>query len=62
MCCIHDDITDSPSRIQNSNEFQEHRHDQSLLSIILQKYNIETQFIENKYLQNCRVPFRYLYH
>jgi hypothetical protein len=59
MCCIYEDITDSVSTIENSNLFIEHRHDQSLLSIILHKYNIEMQFFENKYLQNVRVPFIY---
>jgi len=57
MCCIYENITDSPSKIQNSNVFHEHRHDQSLLSIVLYKYNIKTQFFESKYLQNVRKPF-----
>jgi hypothetical protein len=57
MCCIYEDITDSPSKIINISLFNEHRHDQSLLSIILHKYNIEMQFFEKKYLQNVRVPF-----
>jgi hypothetical protein len=57
MCCIYEDITDSPSKIRNIGLFKEHRHDQSLLSIILYKYNIETQFFEKKYLQNVRSPF-----
>jgi hypothetical protein len=57
MCCIYEDITDTPSKVENSISFREHRHDQSLLSIILHKYNIETQYFETKYLQNVRVPF-----
>ena len=57
MCCIYEDITDSESKIENSNLFREHRHDQSLLSIIIHKYNIQMQFFEKKYLQNVRSPF-----
>ena len=57
MCCIYEDITDTESRIENSNLFNEHRHDQSLLSIVLHKYNIPLQFFEKKYLQNVRVRF-----
>ena len=58
MCCIYENITDSPSLIKNHKAFNEHRHDQSLLSIVLHKYNIKMQFFEKKYLQNSRVPFR----
>jgi hypothetical protein len=57
MSCIYEDITDVKSNIKNSNLFIEHRHDQSLLSIILHKYNIPTHFFEKKYLQNTREPF-----
>lgn len=57
MCCNYDDITDSPSKAENSSSFIEHRHDQCLLSIILHKNNIEQQFLESRYLQNVRTPF-----
>jgi len=57
MCCIYEDITDSESKLKNANIFMEHRHDQSLLRIVLYKYNIETHFFEKKYLQNVRDPF-----
>lgn len=57
MSCIYENITDSNSKIENSNLFKEHRHDQSLLSIVLYKYNIQIQFFEKKYLQNVRRPF-----
>jgi hypothetical protein len=57
MSCIYENITDSPSIIKNNDEFIEHRHDQSLLSIILHKYNIELQYFEKKYLQNVRTPY-----
>jgi len=57
MCCIYENITDSPSEIENSSLFHEHRHDQSLLSVVLHKHNINMVFFEKKYLQNVRVPF-----
>lgn len=57
MCCIYDDITDKPGELENSSLFREHRHDQSLLSAVLHKYNIELHFFECKYLQNLRCPF-----
>jgi len=57
MCTNFDDITDSPSKSKNCDLFIEHRHDQSLLSIIIYKYNLQLQFFENKYLQNVRNPF-----
>jgi hypothetical protein len=57
MCCIHEDITDSPSIAENSELYREHRHDQSLLNIVLQKYNIKTPIFENRYLQNMRKRF-----
>ena len=57
MCCDHDDLTDVASTIENSSFFIEHRHDQSMLSIILHKHNIKMHFLENKYLQNLRFPY-----
>jgi hypothetical protein len=57
MCCIYEDITDSSSTTTNSDLFHEHRHDQSLLSIILHKYDINMQFFEKKYLQNHRATY-----
>lgn len=57
MCCVYENISDSKSKNKNADIFIEHRHDQSLLSIILHKYNIKMQFFEKKYLQNVRVPF-----
>ena len=55
MCCNYHDISDSPSENINSSMFEEHRHDQSMLSIVLHKYNIPLQFFETTYLQNERV-------
>jgi hypothetical protein len=54
-CC--DDITDRPSTIPNNQDFIEHRHDQSLLSILVKKYNIKLYTFEKKYLQNVRQPY-----
>jgi hypothetical protein len=58
MCCCAHDITDSPSVAKNNTRFREHRHDQSLLSIILYKYKIPMHILENRYLQNVRCPFK----
>jgi hypothetical protein len=57
MACNYENITDSPSINKNAQEFKEHRHDQSLLSIVLHKNNIPLHFFEKKYLQNVRTPF-----
>jgi hypothetical protein len=57
MCCIFEDITDSASIEKNDQQYKEHRHDQSLLSIIVNKYNIKTQYFSKKYLQNARYPY-----
>ena len=57
ISCYFENITDSPSIIPNSQEFNEHRHDQSMLSIVLHKNNIPLEFFEKRYLQNCRVPY-----
>jgi GR25 family glycosyltransferase involved in LPS biosynthesis len=57
MCCNYHNITDSPSILQNSPEYCEHRHDQSLLSIVLHKHHIPFEYFECKYLQNGRYPF-----
>jgi hypothetical protein len=58
MCCNYDDITDSPSKAENSSMFTEHRHDQSMLSIVLHKYIIQPQFMETTYLLDLRNPHR----
>jgi|LauGreSuBDMM15SN_2_FD.fasta_scaffold04583_2 hypothetical protein len=56
MCCC-DDITDRPSFGGNTSDFIDHRHDQSLLSILVHKYNINLHTFEKKYLQNVRIPY-----
>jgi hypothetical protein len=57
LCCIETNLTDSPSMITNSTVFIEHRHDQSLLSVVLYEFNIKLNYFEKKYLQNERIPF-----
>lgn len=57
MCCIYDNITDSPSVNANSPLFREHRHDQSLLAIVLHKYNIPLERFENRFLDSVRHPY-----
>jgi len=56
MCCIYDDITDEPSILPNQPGFYEHRHDQSLLSIVLHKYNIPLNLLGTDFLQDIRNP------
>ena len=57
MSCIYEDITDSYSKTPNHADYCEHRHDQSLLSIILHQNNIQLQYFEKKYLYYCRAPY-----
>ena len=54
-CC--DDITDRPSAEPNSREFFDHRHDQSLLSIVLWKYKVPLHTFEKRFVQNERQPY-----
>lgn len=56
MCCIYEDITDVKSKSHN-HFFIDHRHDQSLFSILVIKNNIIPTFFDKKYLQNVRNPF-----
>jgi hypothetical protein len=58
ICCVPENITDSPSVEKNNKIFREHRHDQSLLSIVLRKHNIPTHIFPRKYLQNVRWPWK----
>jgi hypothetical protein len=57
LACVYENITDSPSVIRNSSDFVEHRHDQSMLSVVVYKYGIPLHFFERKYLQNARFPY-----
>jgi hypothetical protein len=40
LCCNYHLIDDSPSIINNLDTFQEHRHDQSIYSLLTKKYNL----------------------
>ena len=57
MCCNKHDLTDEQSNIQNLYEFHDHRHDQSLLSILLHKNDIPAQVFERRYLQYIKNPY-----
>ena len=54
---VYENITDSPSVIRNNSDFREHRHDQSMLSVVVHKYDIPLHFFEKRYLQNARFPY-----
>jgi len=50
-------VTDSPSNFkENDPIFNENRHDQSIISLIIKKYNIPTFDFPKKFLHNIRVP------
>jgi len=56
LACNYHNIDDSPSIIPNCPEFKEHRHDQSIFSLLTKKYNIfSTTYIKHhciKYIRN----------
>lgn len=54
--CTYENITDSPS-VSINPFFRDHRHDQSLLSVLLHKYKIPLPYFEKRYLQNIRIPY-----
>ena len=50
ICCMQNYhfIDDSPSNLENINEFEQHRHDQSILSLLTKKYNLfSNHFLDN---------------
>jgi len=57
LCCNYQDITDAPGKIKNTHFFRDHRHDQSLLSVVIYKYNIELQTLGCSSMQNACIPF-----
>lgn len=63
MCQIKEDLWGDEENYKTQNrEYSEnyrcsHRHDQSLLGILLYKYNIPMEYMEKKYLQNVRIPW-----
>jgi hypothetical protein len=55
LCCDYHNIDDSPSINPNVKFFYEHRHDQSVFSLLLKKYKIFTDIIkENKCIKYIR--------
>ena len=47
--CQYHLIDDTPSLLENTSDFIEHRHDQSIYSLLLKKYNIQS----DKNINNC---------
>ena len=45
-------ISDAPSKIKNYDSFKDHRHDQSIFSILAKKYNIELIDVTETYSEN----------
>ena len=43
LACDYHNIDDSPSEAENLHCFQEHRHDQSVLSLLIKKYDLESK-------------------
>ena len=44
ICCKYSLLDDSPSIIPNDPSFCEHRHDQSIFSILFKKYNLKSNY------------------
>ena len=51
LCCDYHNIDDSPSITKNLDCFKEHRHDQSIFSLLTKKYNLYSNYS----LFNCIV-------
>jgi hypothetical protein len=56
MCCNAHDITDAPSVSANCADFKDHRHDQSLLTIALQRFMVPLQILGTTFMHNLRYP------
>jgi hypothetical protein len=52
LCEDYHNIDDSPSNIQNYPEFKEHRHDQSVFSLLSIKYNLINTDFDPTYFEN----------
>jgi hypothetical protein len=50
--CDYHNIDDSPSVLKNIDGFIDHRHDQSVLSLILKKYSFEPEGLLTPYPRN----------
>jgi hypothetical protein len=64
--CKYNLSDDSPSKSVNYPEFEEHRHDQSIFSLLMKKYNYTTQFLIGSVIElsrnrtgisNIKLPF-----
>jgi hypothetical protein len=42
LCCSYNNIDDTPSILPNNEMFKEHRHDQSIFSLLTKKYNFNS--------------------
>jgi hypothetical protein len=42
LCCSYPNIDDTPSVLKNESTFKEHRHDQSIFSLLTKKYNFNS--------------------
>jgi hypothetical protein len=55
VCCIYNLVNDSASIIKNDPSFREHRHDQSIFSILCKKYGAEIIKNETNFKPNWSV-------
>jgi hypothetical protein len=54
LSCDYHNIDDSPSIEPNINDFKEHRHDQSVLSLLCKKYNLPNVTLQEKCIKTMR--------
>lgn len=55
LCCDYHNVDDSPSIILNYPSFKEHRHDQSIFSLLTKKYNLFSSIsLDNKCIKVIR--------
>ena len=55
ICCDYHYIDDTPSIIPNHSLYKEHRHDQSILSLLIKKNNL---YNENIIIEKCLYKLR----
>jgi hypothetical protein len=48
LCCDYHNLDDSPSILKNTVGFREHRHDQSIFSLLTKKYNLFSNIVLDK--------------
>lgn len=54
LCCDYHNIDDTPSKLPNLDGFREHRHDQSVFSLLVKKYNLGGKYGINDAIYNLR--------